>query len=108
MTIQDRVRQHYVKWAAAGQWHQPELPDCLDFMLTEVAEAIELRLRRNSAYVRNNPTDDMPTDVDLAIEIFDAIMMGCIALDLLDIDLQRIAEHKLAQMDKKRGFDQEP
>ena len=44
-----------------------------------------------------------PTPMDIGIEIFDAIMMGCIALDLLDLDLNAIARIKLEMMDRKKG-----
>jgi hypothetical protein len=72
-------------------------------MATEVAEAIDKRLRMSAGYVRitNKP---MPSPKDLGIEIFDAIMMGCIALDLLGLDLNEIAHEKLALMDEKKGI----
>ena len=41
MDIQDVIRQHRTKWIEAKQWKDPNLADCLDFMATEVAEAID-------------------------------------------------------------------
>jgi hypothetical protein len=103
MSIQHLIRQHRHKWIAARQWDDPDLADCLDFMATEVAEAIDKRLRTSSRYVRN--TDKaVPSPKDIGIEVFDAIMMGCIALDLLGLDLDAIAMEKLAFMDAKRGI----
>lgn len=101
MTIQELIRDYYISWIEIGQHKLPDLTDCLDFMMTEVSEAIELRLRR-SPYVRNNPREDIPTDREIATEVFDAIMMGCIALDLLGINLMDIANEKLERMDEKR------
>lgn len=102
MDIQDVVRQHRRKWVAANQWKDPNLTDCLDFMATEVAEAIDKRLRMSANYVRNN-LEPKSSPMDIGIEIFDAIMMGCIALDLLDLDLKAIARVKLEMMDRKKG-----
>ena len=102
MSIQDLVRRHRQKWTAAGQWQDPNLADCLDFMATEVAEAIDKRLRQSAVYVRNN-AESRPGSLEMGIEIFDAIMMGCIALDLLDLDLEEVATIKLREMDAKRG-----
>jgi hypothetical protein len=102
MDIQAVVRKHRKKWIEAEQWEEPNLTDCLDFMATEVAEAIDKRLRMSAGYVRNTDKP-MPSPKDLGIEIFDAIMMGCIALDLLGLNLNEIAHEKLSLMDLKKG-----
>ncbi|MBN1318037.1 MAG: hypothetical protein JXA42_21320, partial [Anaerolineales bacterium] len=91
------------KWIGAGEWQEPNLTDCIDFMATEVAEAIDKRLRMSAGYVRNH-AKPKPTNEDLGVEIFDAIMMGCIALDLLGLELEDIARTKLALMDRRKGF----
>lgn len=103
MGIQELVRRHRKKWIAIEQWEEPDLADCLDFMATEVAEAIDKRLRLSSSYVRN-ADEPKPTPEQIGVEIFDAIMMGCVALDLLGLDLDTIAEDKLMLMDAKRGL----
>jgi hypothetical protein len=72
-------------------------------MATEVAEAIDKRLRTSPRYVRNTKKA-IPSPSDIGTEVFDAIMMGCIALDLLGLDLETIAREKLARMDAKRGL----
>ncbi len=100
--IQDVIREHRTRWAQAGQWQEPDLTDCLDFMATEVAEAIDKRLRTSHGYVRNS-AEPAPSALELGIEVFDAIMMGCIALDLLGLDLDEIARLKLEAMDRKKG-----
>jgi hypothetical protein len=102
MNIQELVRKHRTKWIEADQWQEPNLTDCLDFMATEVAEAIDKRLRMSAGYVRNT-SQPRPTAVELGVEVFDAIMMGCIALDLLDLELEEIAAMKLRMMDEKKG-----
>ena len=102
MNIQMRIREHRAKWIEAGQWDDPDLTDCLDFMATEVAEAIDKRLRTSPRYVRNTK-ENTPTPDEIGIEVFDAIMMGCIALDLLGLDLDAVAREKLGRMDRKRG-----
>ena len=101
-SIQELVRQYYQAWEENDQWAQPNLSDCLDFMVTEVAEAIDKRLRWNREYVRNHPSPWPITGGDVADEIFDAIMMGCIALDILGFDLMDVATKKLKHMDEKR------
>lgn len=103
MNVQELIRQHRTQWIEAKKWSEPNLTDCLDFMVTEVSEAVEKRLRMSPEYVRNN-TEPIPSKEDLGIEIFDAIMMGCIALDLLDLDLETIAHKKLDYMDRKKGI----
>ena len=100
MNIQDKVLDYVYAWEAKDQYVIPDLADCLDFMMTEVSEAIEKRLR-TKLYVRNNP-EPIPSKEEIAIEVFDAIMMGCIALDLLGFDLDEVAEKKLRYMDDKR------
>ncbi len=101
MELQAVIREHREKWAAAKQWRDPNLTDCLDFMATEVGEAIDKRLRLTD-YVRNN-AEPPPSPEEIGIEVFDAIMMGCIALDLLELDLDTIARKKLELMDRKKG-----
>lgn len=101
LNLQYLIKSYYTQWIRVGKHKLPNLTDCLDFMMTEVCEAIDLRLRRES-YVRNNPRDNIPTDEELGIEIFDAIMMGSIALDILGLDLQKVAIKKLEYMHKKR------
>ena len=86
----------------ADQWREPNLADCLDFMATEVAEAIDKRLRMSADYVRNT-AEPRPSPEDIGVEIFDAIMMGCIALDLLGLELDAMARTKLEMMDRKKG-----
>jgi hypothetical protein len=103
MDIQEVVRRHRRKWIEASQWQDPSLADCLDFMATEVAEAIDKRLRMSAHYVRNN-IEPKPLPLDIGLEVFDAIMMGCIALDLLELDLSTIAQMKLEMMDRKKGI----
>ena len=102
MNIQQLVREHRTKWVEANQWDDPDLADCLDFMATEVAEAIDKRLRTSPNYTRNT-MKKVPTPHEIGVEVFDAIMMGCIALDLLGLDLGSIAREKLEWMDRKRG-----
>jgi hypothetical protein len=102
MDIQEAVRQHRRKWIEADQWQEPNLADCLDFMATEVAEAIDKRLRTSAGYVRNHKKPP-PSAEDIGVEVFDAIMMGCIALDLLGLELDAIAQMKLEMMDRNKG-----
>lgn len=102
MNIQERIRAHRARWTEIDQWQDPDLTDCLDFMATEVAEAIDKRLRTSPRYTRNTKRE-IPTAHEIGTEVFDAIMMGCIALDLLGLDIEAIAESKLELMDRKRG-----
>ena len=103
LDIQAVIRARRKKWIEAEQWEEPNLTDCLDFMATEVAEAIDKRLRRSPGYVRNTKKL-APSAREIGIEVFDAIMMGCIALDILELDLNEIAHEKLELMDQKKGI----
>ncbi len=103
MNLQQLIRDHRNKWMEVEQWQEPNLADCLDFMATEVGEAIDKRLRMSAGYVRNHAKPP-PSEEELGIEIFDAIMMGCIALDLLNLDLETIARLKLERMDRNKGI----
>jgi hypothetical protein len=103
MNIQEKIRQHRIRWEEIDQWQDPDLTDCLDFMATEVAEAIDKRLRTSPRYTRNTKKD-IPTAEEIGTEVFDAIMMGCIALDLLGLNIEDIAQAKLELMDRKRGI----
>lgn len=102
MNIQEKIREHRQHWAEIGKWQDPDLTDCLDFMATEVAEAIDKRLRTSRRYTRNTKKDT-PTAEEIGTEVFDAIMMGCIALDLLGLDIEEVASAKLELMGRKRG-----
>jgi hypothetical protein len=104
MNIQERIRTHRERWAEIDQWQDPDLTDCLDFMATEVAEAIDKRLRTSARYTRNTKKQ-IPTAEEIGTEVFDAIMMGCIALDLLGLDIDVIGQTKLELMDRKRGLE---
>ncbi len=104
MNIQEKIRQHRTRWEEIDQWQDPDLTDCLDFMATEVAEAIDKRLRTSPRYTRNTK-EAIPTPEEIGTEVFDAIMMGCIALDLLGLDIDDIAQSKLELMDRKRGIE---
>ena len=98
--LQSKIAEYRQGWIRKGQYVEPNLTDALDFMVSEVAEAIDKRLRLSN-YVRNND-EGCPTKEDIAIEVFDAIMMGCVALDLLGFDLDEVADKKLKIMDDKR------
>jgi len=86
--LQSKIAEYRRGWIRKGQYVEPNLTDALDFM-------------RLSNYVRNND-EGCPTKEDIAIEVFDAIMMGCVALDLLGFDLDEVADKKLKIMDDKR------
>ncbi len=102
MDLQRTIRQYRRRWLDAGQWQDPlDLGDCLAFMLTEVAEAIDAHLRTKDGYVRNHRRPS-PTPRQIAAEVFDAIMMGVIALDILGLELDDVAREKLAWMDAQR------
>ncbi len=98
--LQDLIKSYYSEWIRREKYVMPNLTDALDFMATEVAEAIDKRLRLYS-YVRNNE-EAKPTNAEIAEEIFDTIMMGCVALDILNQDLYKVAFKKLEKMDNKR------
>jgi hypothetical protein len=101
VNLQQLIREYRQGWRELGQWQEPDLADCLDFMATEVAEAIDKRLRTSPGYVRNHD-EPQPLPEDIGVEVFDAIFMGCIALDLLGLDLEEVARAKLEAMDRKR------
>lgn len=99
-SLQAKIAVYRLRWIGRGKYVEPNLTDCLDFMATEVGEAIDKRLRL-STYVRNNEKEE-PTHEGIALEVFDVIMMGCVALDILGFDLDEVADKKLKIMDDKR------
>lgn len=99
--LQELIRSYTDKWKAQGTWTSPNVLEALTWMATEVGEALDTRLRQDSKWFRNNP-QPAPAYEEVAEEIFDAILMGCIALDLLHLDLMEVAHQKLAKMDERR------
>lgn len=103
MEIQKLVKDYYTKWEALGQWRTPNLADCLDFVATEVAEAIDKRLRTwGNHYVRNHPLGEDTVPADIASEIADVVIMCCVAMDILDYSLEGMIQRKLKKMDAQR------
>ncbi|MHA2164158.1 MAG: hypothetical protein ACXABF_17235 [Candidatus Thorarchaeota archaeon] len=100
--IVELIKSYREKWIAAGTWCDPDLDDCIMFLVEEVGEVVKKRLRQKLQYTRNNP-HHTPADFEIAIEVFDVIMMGIIAIELLGGDLEFIAQIKLNHMDELRG-----
>lgn len=67
------VNAHLDKWLAAGKYVLPEEHDCLEFIVTEAAEALQAKMRINPHYVRNNPM--AASERDIAVELFDTMTM---------------------------------
>ena len=100
-TLIEMCIEHFENLEMEGKWICPDLTDCLDFMACEVSEAMDLRLRRKN-YCRNNPRTTVVTDEEIATEIFDAILMGIIAVEeILGQDLLEIAKAKLEEMNRR-------
>lgn len=90
-----------MKWSLQETWFCPTLLEALTWAATEVGEALDACLRQDPKWFRNC-TKAVPTNEEIAEEIFDFIMMGCIALNLLDVDLMEVAQKKLSKMDERR------
>lgn len=95
--VQRMVRSFVGDWEQDGTWVMPNLADALEFMTCEAAEAMDARLRFSS-YRRNNKKNVEIEDI--AEEIFDTVMMACIALDILGFDLIDVGYYKLEKMDR--------
>lgn len=94
MDIQELIRVHRQVWQNQGNFVPPSLADCLDFLISEAAEAIDARLRlQGSKYARGIAKETTPSDI--AEELIDVIIMATTALDLLGIDLQSTLNTKL-------------
>jgi len=104
--LQQLVRKYTQKWCAQGTWGRPNLSEALMWMATEVGEALDACLSLDPKWTRNNPKP-APTNEEIAEEVFDAILMGCLALDSLGVDLMEVAQRKLFKMDERRKHDNE-
>ena len=101
--IQDMCRRYRARWEREGQWVEPDLDQALMFIVTEIGEACDARLRQ-SRFVRNNP-GEAPDDLALGVELFDVVLMCCVVLDQLGLDLDILARIKLNAMNRKRRGD---
>jgi len=94
--VQQLVKSYYEIWAKAHKIVVPDLTDCLDFMVTECAEAVDVRLRLSgSLYTRSHPK--VKSIHNLAEELFDVVFMACIALDIIGYDLMDLAKNQLRE-----------
>ncbi|MFH1484839.1 MAG: hypothetical protein ABIH46_02105, partial [Chloroflexota bacterium] len=100
-SIQELCREYRGWWEKMGQWVEPVLDDALMFAVTEIGEAMDARLRQKD-FVRNNQGEGPSTALDVGLELFDVVLMCCVALDCLDMDLMTLARQKLAKMDRQR------
>ena len=99
--IQELCREYRGRWEEMGQWVEPDLDDALMFVATEIGEAMDARLRQKD-FVRNNQGEGPSTVLDVGLELFDVVLMCCVALDCLGMDLVTLARQKLAKMDRQR------
>jgi len=101
--IQALIRLYYKRWAAWGRISVPGLRDALDFMVSEVGEVMDAVLRvENKDFIRNHPTEGPISYDDVAEELFDVIMMGCVALTILGYDLLDVGTAKLRRIDERK------
>lgn len=91
------IEMYVADWLTRGQFAMPDLRDAIDFLVTEVGELVEARLRQNTAYVRNNDRQS-----DLAAELADVVFMAHITAQVAGVDIVAAVEDKLDEMDKKR------
>jgi NTP pyrophosphatase (non-canonical NTP hydrolase) len=104
-SVQELVEGYSRRWEAEGTWFRPTVLEALTWMATEVGEALDVALRQDPKWFRNNPRREPPTDEELAEEIADAIMMGCVALSNLEVSLYGVVQGKLSRMDERRTRD---
>jgi NTP pyrophosphatase (non-canonical NTP hydrolase) len=75
--LQTLVKDLAGLWESWGQWQELALPrDSIEFMVTELGEAIDARIRVESeAYTRNNPDNGL-TWADVDVEVGDVVIMA--------------------------------
>lgn len=75
--LQQEIQALAVQWESWGLWHEPDEPrDSMEFMLTEIGEATDARIRvQNQTYTRNNP-DNGVTWAEVDFEVADAVIMA--------------------------------
>lgn len=101
MDIQQEIRMYRQKWITLDKWQDPDVKDCILFLVSEVGEVTDALLRAKQGYHRNNERQ-----VDLSKELAQVVMMATIALDLMDEKLNDVLLSVLDEMDKKRVNDE--
>lgn len=94
--MQEEVAEYVAHWEATTDWSRPTITDGLDFLVTEVAEAVDARLRLNSRYVRGR--QDESTIID---ELADVVFMAYICAIVLGEDLDRAVQETLEKLSQR-------
>lgn len=104
--LQELFREAQEQWKAWGKWKDADLPDAVDFMITEAVEVLRERLRlQDPGYCRNAADRDIhhaAAVTRMGMECVDTIMMACRVLDCLGLDFDVLAAQKLEAMTDKR------
>jgi hypothetical protein len=93
------------EWQVAGKWDPPNGKDCISFMVTEAAEALDETLRAfNPNYVRNNPRGGSVEEILARAdeEVADTIIMGLRWFNLRNKSALGPIVDKLRKMDQKK------
>lgn len=99
--LQQYIQNLADEWTKLGQWTDPSLSDCIDFIVEEAGEAHKARIRfLKPFYTRNNPQETTIQDVDE--EVADTLIMCLRWFNLRQLDAGGQVLGKLAEMDRKR------
>ncbi len=99
--VQSEIKIIIEHWIENEGFFLPTQPDCLDFIATEAAEAIDARLRLGSGYLRNNPGRTTVHDIDN--EVAQVIFMCLIWFNLREVNAGDVLWSMVRDMDRKRG-----
>lgn len=98
--IQDYIAALTQEWESRGKWVYPDQVDCLDFIVTEISEAIEERLRLKS-YVRNNERPQAGLEA-IDKEVGDVLFMAFMWFIIRGESAAGVLLQKMQEMDDKR------
>lgn len=103
------IQQHIARladdWANLGQWTEPNLAECIDFIIEEAGEAHSAKIRLSSPhFTRNHIFPVSIADVDE--EVADCLIMCIRYFNIRGRRADEAVLGKLARMDQKKRCSQ--
>ncbi len=81
--MQEVVTNYVERWQESTSWQLPDLTDAIDFLVTEVAEVVDARLRQDPRYVRAR----RGVSSKIIEELADVVFMAYVTAIVLEEDL---------------------
>jgi len=98
--LQDKLNELIEIWTEAGQWSEPDLSECVQFIVLEAVESLKASIWLDPPFVRNNPRAIDLLDLDK--EVADTLFMCLYYFSLRGLSADEQVRAKLAEMHRKR------